>query len=289
MKPWLLSCLCVVAFGLASAAQAAPQRPMVEASMLITGTIMIAPDGSVRSHAIDHPEKVPVTIREFVGNAIAAWKFEPIMVDGKPVVAHTNMNMRLVIDPVAHGSYALRVGGVSFAGGDPSQDLQVDNTANRRYAPQYPSDALRAFAGGTVYLLLKVGRQGQVLDAAAEQVNLTVWGSPEKMAKLRAKFANAALLAAQQWTYIPPTTGPSVDRPYWYARVPVEFRLSWKGRTPSDEDEYGHWQPYVRGPQESVPWDDVPQLAADAVDTTSGGSVLPLAQGPQLTIPPSGG
>lgn len=110
-----------MAFGLASAAQAAPQRPMVEASMLITGTIVIAPDGSVRSHAIDHPEKVPVTIREFVGNAIAAWKFEPILVDGKPVVVHTNMNMRLVMDPLAHGSYSMRVGGVSFAGGDPSQ------------------------------------------------------------------------------------------------------------------------------------------------------------------------
>ncbi len=289
MKSLLLRGVWVVAAGLAFCVQAAPRLPQVEASMLISGTIVIAPDGSVRSHVVDRPEKLPPAIQDVVGKAIASWKFDPIMVDGQPVLAQTTMNLRLVVDPVDRGSYAIRIGGVSFSGGDPRADPQSDATANRRYMPTYPSDAMRAYAGGTVYLLLRLGREGQVLDAAAEQVNLTVWDSPEKMAKLREKFANAALVAVKRWTFIPPNIGPSVDEPFWYARMPVTFNVRWYGHTAPEADEYGHWEPYVRGPRQSVPWHDLPQLAADAVDTTPGGRVLALGKGPKLTNRPPGG
>ena len=289
MKSLLLHCAWMVTIGLAFCVQAAPHGPPVEASMLIAGTIVIAPDGSVRSHLIDRPEKLPSAIQEVVDEAIASWKFDPIVIDGKPVLARTTVNLRLVVDPVDHGSYAIRIGGVSFSGGDPRADPQPNASANRRYSPTYPSGALRAFAGGTVYLLLKLGREGRVLDAAAEQVNLTVWDSPEKMAKLREDFANAALVAVKRWTFIPPTVGPSVDEPYWYARMPVTFDVSPYRRTASEADEYGHWQPYVRGPRELVAWFDLPQLAADSVDTTPGGSVLALGKGPKLTNTQPGG
>ena len=290
MKHWLLGCLCVLVGGVAFAALAAVDRPVVESSMLLTGTIVIAPDGSVRSHTIDQPEKVPSAIRAFADKAMAAWKFVPAVIDGHPGVAQAKVHLRLIADPTADGSYVVRVGGVSFEGdGDSSENLQENVAVSRLHAPQYPFDALRAHTGGTVFLLLRVGRQGEVLDAAAEQVNLTAQGPAWEMAKLRGQFARASLVAVKRWRFVAPTTGQLADKPYWYARVPVTFALRSPGHPPpTDEDEYGQWQPYVRGPREVVPWLNVPQLTAGAVDTTPDGSVLALGQGPKFATPVSG-
>ena len=288
MKHWLLGCLCVLLCGTAVAAPGAEDQPVVESSMLLTGTIVVAPDGSVRNHAIDRPEKVPSAIRAFADKAITAWKFVPVVIDGQPVTAQVQMHLRLIADPVEHGGYAIRIGGASFEGGAPNESVQADLDVNRRRAPQYPYDAMVAHAGGTVYLLLRIGRQGQVLDIAAEQVNLTVQGEAWEMTRLRREFSGASIAAAKQWRFIAPTAGPAENLPYWLARVPVTFIPSRTGRAPSEAAEYGRWQPYVRGPQEVVPWLQAPQLSADAADTTPDGSVLTLGQVPHLVTRVSG-
>ena len=289
MKPCLLVWLWLLVGGSALAATAVSSRPIVESSMLLTGTIEIAPDGSVRSHTIDQPEKVPSAIRAFADKAIAAWKFKPIILGGQPVVAQAKLHLRLIADPVGGGNFAVRIGGASFEGGEPSESLQNNDEVNRQHVPKYPYDALRAYTGGTVFLLLKVGRQGQVLDAAAEQVNLTALGSAWEMAKWRQEFARASIVAAKQWRFVVPTSGPLLDEPFWYARIPVAFALKVSNQSPATaESEYGRWQPYVRGPQEIVPWFKLPPQAADAIDTTPAGSVLALGQGPKFATPVSG-
>jgi hypothetical protein len=102
MKHWLPGCWCVLLCGTAVAAPGAGNQPVVESSMLLTGTVVIAPDGSVRGHAIDQPDKVPSAIRAFVDKAVAAWKFAPVVIDGQPVTAQAQMHLRLIADPVEH-------------------------------------------------------------------------------------------------------------------------------------------------------------------------------------------
>ncbi len=289
MKQWLGGCFCVLLSGLALAAPGTATKRVVEASTLVTGMIVIAPDGSVSSHAVDQPEKLTPEIKAFIDRAIATWRFVPVVINGQAVTARTQMHLRLIAAKAEDGHYTVRAGGASFTGANADDSVHMDASHPRRVQPKYPSEALQARVGGTVYLLLKVGRQGQVLDAAAEQVNLTSWGSERQMAGLRHAFAEASVLAAMRWTYAVPTTGPDVDAPYWVARVPVTFQIQRPGSRSDGFDSYGHWQPYVRGPQEIVPWLDSRQLAADAVDTTPAGSVLPLAPGPQLATPVSGG
>ena len=284
MKRWLLACICALVSGFAMATPAAADN-QVEASMLVTGSIVIAPDGSVRSHALDHPEKLSPTIRAFIDKAVSAWKFVPVVVDGKPVAARTQMHLRLIADATEHGNYAVRVGGASFTGGAPGE--HADKNTDHHMAPRYPPAAIRARVGANVYLVLKIGRQGQVLDAAAEQVNLTARGSVRQMKELRGLFAKASLAAAKRWTYDAAAHDFRAGEAYWVARVPVVFRLSTMGAVPVDP--YGQWQPYVRGPQEIVPWLDPAQLAAGSADTTPDGSVMPVGQGPQLASPASGG
>lgn len=289
MKRWLSGCCCVLMCGVALAAPGTTNQQVVESSMLLTGTVAIAPDGSVRSHAVDHPEKLSPTIRAFVDKTVSAWKFVPVVVAGQPVTAQTRMHLRLIADPAAGGNYAVHVGGVSFTGGDPDEYVHRDADAAHRVAPKYPQEALHARAGGTVYLAVRIGRQGRVLDAAAEQVNLTVLGSARQMADLRRAFAKASVSAAMHWTYAVPTSGPHVGDPYWIARVPVSFTIGRMAARPAAGGEYGRWQPYVRGPREVVPWLQAPRLAADAVDTTPDGSVLTPGQGPQLVTGVAGG
>lgn len=63
MKQWLGGCFCVLLSGLALAAPGTATKRVVEASTLVTGMIVIAPDGSVRSHAVDQPEKLTLRSR----------------------------------------------------------------------------------------------------------------------------------------------------------------------------------------------------------------------------------
>lgn len=286
MKRWLLGCLCALVSGVALAAGAAVDQS-VEASMLVTGTIVIAPDGSVHSHVVDQSDKLTPAINTIIDKAVAAWRFVPVVVDGKPVTAQSKINLRLIADPTEHGDFVVRVGGASFSGGAPDERLR--SNGKHQVAPRFPEGAQRMRAGGTVYLLLKVGRQGQVLDAAAEQVNLTVRGTDEQMAYLRGAFAKESLAAARRWTYAVPTSGSHVNDAYWVARVPVNFKINKGIGPPRAHDEYGKWQSYVPGPREIVPWLDDKQLAAGSADTTPDGTVMQLGQGPQLVSPLSGG
>ncbi len=286
MKRWLLVFCSALVSVVAFAAPAPAGKRVVEASMLVTGSIVIAPDGSVRSYGVDKPDKLAPTISSLIDETVRAWKFVPVVMDGRPVTAQTKMHLRLIGASTADGNYALRVAGASFTGDMPAEYEQSDDKAFRRLPPRYPVGALRAGVGATVYLVVKVGSQGQVLDAAAEQVNLDTLGTVRQMAGLRDAFAKASVSAALRWTYPPPTSGVVSGDAYVVVRVPVTFTVSRSGARPVDD--YGRWHTYVRGPREVVPWLDVTQLAADGVDTVPDGSVLLLGQGPKLATPVSG-
>lgn len=284
MKRWLAGCFLAAVSCLALAAPGGAGRH-AELSMLVSGSLVIAPDGSVRSHTVDQSKKLPASLNAYIDKAISAWKFMPVVVDGKPVTAQTKMDLRLIADRDEHGNYVVRVGGALFDGGQPDESLRAAADTNR--SPGYPPDAARARAEATVYLVLKIGRQGQVLDAMAEQVNLTVNGSVGLMNHLRAEFARVSLAAARRWKFIPPTAGPQADDPYWTVRTPVDFVI---GSQPAPAaDQYAHWQVYVPGPRQRVPWLDPRQLAGDSADAAPGGSVTLLGHGPRLATPLSGG
>ena len=286
MKRWLLICCCGLMSVVAFAAPDPAGKRVVEASMLVTGSIVIAPDGSVRSFAVDKPEKLSAAIRSVIDKTVGGWKFVPVVMDGRPVTAQTKMHLRLISAPIADGNYAVRVADASFTGDTPAEYERSGGTAVRRLPPKYPVGALRARVGATVYLLVKVGNHGQVLDATAEQVNLDTLGTVRQMAGLRDAFANASVAAALRWTYPPPTGGVQSSDAYVVMRVPLTFTINRSGARPVDH--YGRWQTYVRGPREVVPWLDVAQMPAGGVDTIPDGSVLLLGQGPKLATPVSG-
>lgn len=270
----------VVALAAGGKEKQAAQRA-VENSMLVTGTIDIDVGGGVTGYHLDQPDELPAPVKELVAKAVPALRFEPPLVDGKPTAGRAKMGLRIVARQLANGNYGLRVASTSFGNekGVPGEEV----TSRRLTPPKYPAEAYSWNMSGTVYLLLKIGRDGQVQDVATEQVNLTAIGSESEMARARKLLADASTSTARRWRFEVPTRGPAAADPYWKVRVPVSF--SFKGRKAV---AYGQWDAYVPGPRTRPAWAD-DKDAEQSPDALIAGTVQQLGSGPRLLTPPGQG
>lgn len=221
----------------------------IEASMLVTGHVDIETDGSVSSLSIHREEEVPGYVADLVKRASPGWRFKPVLVDGKAVPARARMTLRMRATPLDDGDMAVSIASAWFGDRYPEGSDYVSRVRMR--PPTYPLYALDRNAEGTVYLILRIGRDGKVADAFAEQINLRGIGPDSVMDTLRKEFSRAALVAARRWQFAPPTTGKQADDPDWSVRVPVVFMM---GDNANPEEAYGKWMAYVPGPRRPAPW-----------------------------------
>ncbi|HWU77110.1 MAG TPA: energy transducer TonB [Rhodanobacter sp.] len=284
MKRLMLGTLCWMVSVAALAAGPYAVRKRVQASMLVTGSIVVAADGSVASYDLDKRGQLPAAVVGLIRQNVPSWRFVPVVRDGRPVLAKAAMSLRVVARPEGDGNYALTIGGSHFgqsASGIDSGGRTI--TSRQRKSPSYPVDAARARVSGTVYLVMRVNRQGLVDEAAAEQVNLDVVASDTEMRRWRKVLADASLQAARRWTFNPPTVGREAAQSAWVVRVPVTFALSEWGRS-APVEKYGSWHAYVPGPREIPSWEDKPRVPA-SVDAVAAGSISEVGRGLQLTTP----
>lgn len=285
MKRFFVGVTSLAITGLALAAGPAAVRKQVEASMLLTGTIVVGPDGSVKSYELDKADKIPANITALVSNATLQWHFDPVMRDGQAVSAKARMSLRVVAKHETSDStdYTARISGATFGDYDAASTERV--TYVERKPPGYPDLAARSHVGGTVYVLLRIGRDGKVVDAKAEQVNLNVVASESDMKTWRKVLAAPSVAAAKNWTFHTPTTGLHANDPYYVTRVPIVYRLE---RT-SPDAEYATWQAYVPGPKDSVSWANDDRAAGGSTDALPDGQIQLVGTGLKLTTPVSKG
>ncbi|WP_157745256.1 protein tonB [Luteimonas chenhongjianii] len=271
-----LSALLGIAFLAAAApvadAQNARQaRQQVEASMLVTGHVDIDRDGRVSAHVLDRPDKLPPYVIDLVERALPALRFEPILVDGAPVLARAKMSIRLVAKPTGDGdgNMQLRIAGAHFGEEYSDSDRTSVRRSNLR-PPRYPMNIAQIGGKGTVYLLVQVGRDGRPMDVVAEQVNLTAVGSAREMEMIRTALAKTAVdNARKHWVFTPPDAGEAAGRDYWVVRVPVDFRLDNSGET-----AHGKWIAYHPGPVQRPAW-AAPAPLGFSPDTLVAGGMTP--------------
>lgn len=278
MKRWLPGLLCMVLSGVALAAGPNAASKRVQASMLVTGTIEVAPDGSVAQYALDHPDELPPAVKGLLAKAIPSWKFEPVAVNGKPVIAKVAMSLRVVAKPLDDGDYSITVAATHF--GDQSNGHVIK--AVERRPPVYPPEAIRERVTGTVYLALRVDAAGKVADAAAEQVDLGEIGSDVQMKQWRDRLAWVSVSTAKRWTFSPATDAAS---PYRVVRVPVTFNLRINGY--STRVGYGQWNVYVPGPVQLIPWLDN-KLMSGGADALPDGDLDQVGHDLRLLTPIKG-
>lgn len=283
MKRILLGALALMLSFSVTAAGPGAVRKTIESSMLLTGTIVVGVDGQVTEYAIDQPEKVAKGVLDFVGNNVRHWQFEPTLHDGKPATVRNKMSVRVVANKQDNGDVTVRLGGVSFLPFKVEEGMQVAST--KMTPPRYPMGAARAGATGTVYLVVKVGRGGDVQDVFAEQVNLEFVANENIMEQARKIFADASIKAAKQWKFAPPVKGEDMDDAYWTVRVPVDYSMG-GGKT----HKYGEWKSYVPGPRQQIPWNELHDMPSFSPDTMVAGSgVYQAGKGLRLLTPLQGG
>ena len=272
-----LALLCVA--GLAAAATPKEVRKQVEASMLLTGTIEIETDGSVRGYSIDDKDRVPDYVLANIGKWVPEWRFSPVLVDGKAVPARAKMSLRMRAEPSGDDKFSIYIAGASFG---EIGTLATDATTRLDMTPpKFPRDVANMGGKGIVYLLLKVGRQGTVEDVVAEQVNLTVYASDRQMERFRRSLAAAAVEKAREWTFRAPSTGVLAGNDFWSVRVPVDF-----GYRGDKEVAYGQWEGYLPGPRQRAPWLKNDEDAGN--DALVSGVLHMMGNGPKLLTPLQG-
>lgn len=276
-----------VASSLAMAASGAGPgsvRKQIESSLLVEGEVYIETNGSVSRLELKKEDQLPGGVVKLVRDNALQWKFEPIERNGQAVPAIAPMRLRVVAKKVGEDRYEIGLRGVSFERYNAKDPHSV--AYEKLDPPSYPTEAFRSGAAGTVYLAVKVGRDGRVEDTVAEQVNLRVIASEGEMNRFRKLFADNAIAASRKWRFRVPTEGEAAAEPYWSVRIPVSYSLD---RGPSERD-YGKWVSYIPGPRQAVPWRDAANSANFAPDTlVEGGVYMADSHTPKLLTPLQGG
>lgn len=255
-RRWWMALLLVSWVGMAVASGPKAVRKQVESSLLVTGTIDLDAQGRVERYTIERQEQLPQPIAGLIARVVPQWRFEPVLVDGAATAARTNMSLRLVARKLDSGDFSVEIRGAQFYAAPPEAPI-----GSRLAPPHYPRDADFAGVGGTVYLVLKIARDGRVEDLVAEQVNLRIVAGERDMTRWREMFADAALRAAKRWRFTMPSDS-GTDEPFWSVRVPVAFIAPDQRVAKADE-----WTAYVPGPRQAIPWiaDSLRLPAADAL------------------------
>lgn len=260
-----------------------------QGTMLVSGTVHIASNGSVTSYSLDQPEKLPDEVRKVIAKTVPTWIFAPVVVDGKRMPGVSHMVLRLLAKPLSKDQYAVSVHGARF--GEPGNDQGVAYSDKRqaRPHPRYPVTALRYGMGGTAFVVARVDRQGRVTKIAVPQVNLDKFGTQAQMKRCREAFATEATRAIKNWTFRPPTGGLKVAADHWDISIPVAFHFSdMPGAKPKPAANYGKWQVYLPGPHNKIAWLDTDQPPANSTDVLPGGSLASASQSRHLLTPLGG-
>lgn len=271
----------VASFGMACAAYAGDDSEE-RSGMLVTGSIVIGPDGSVQEYGLDREERLPGVVVSLVGKSVPTWRFEPLKVGGQPVAAKAAMNLRIIAKEQKNGDYSFTITSATFPRTTKAQETAFAQNA----IPAYPAAATRDHVSGTVYLTLRVNQQGTVVDGYAEEVDLVsnpdAMASKSKLKKWRSMLAESSLATARTWKLdaVKPADATTGD---WYVKTPIYFHLLDSGAAPVDT--YGKWNNYLPGPIEPSPWSDGEKADPTNLDAIPAGSLALAATGLHLSTP----
>lgn len=229
-------------------------------TMRLDGEISVNPQGGVHDYKI----RTDVTpgVRQLLDRVIPAWKFEPVLVDGRPVIARSPMRV-VVAARQNKGGLSIWIENAIFrpnTSEEFAEDLALREAADgfrirseRMNPPGYPAELMREGVEGIVLLNVLVGRDGRVADVIAEQSSLlNVKGTPGRLEPARALLERVSVLNARHWRFRVEGADPAaLDADDLTLRIPVEFRMG-NGRVA--QELTGTWRYEYRGPARTPPW-----------------------------------
>ena len=170
----LFTMLALCAFA-ASASRHDTVRKQVEASMLVTGELVVAPDGAVKSYKLDRADALPPGTAGAArgtrsGHGNSRWQ----KADGSPLQAPAAVKMSVQLRGAAHRRRR------PVPGHGPGHGVLGPEGAGRGLSkgeltpPKYPPIAYRSGMSGIVYVVLRLNPDGTVAETHVERVDMTV-------------------------------------------------------------------------------------------------------------------
>ena len=244
----------------ALAARYEKTRKQVEASMLVTGELVVAPDGAVKSYTLDHAEALPPETKQLLAKVIPSWELDVAKADGNPLASPVavKMSVQVLAQPLADGRMRVTVRSTAFW--DPNTPVPV-KAKGKLTPPEYPLLAARSGVSGIAYVVLRLNPDGTVAETHVERVDMTVLSDEKTLRKFGKILGKAAADTATRWTFdIAPHR--LADPAPVLVRVPIDFLLAGKDQAP--KVKYGRWNAYVPGTYAPIPWRDRNTDSADA-------------------------
>lgn len=290
--------MAIVSVLLATAANAGAQAPVEPGksesvlTMRVDGELSIDPEGRVMDYRIT--TKLDPQVEKLVGRAVPAWRFKPILVDGKPAIATSPMRITLLAEEMAQG-YRVTVDNVVFqpntkeqyeaeqasqkahprmsvAGEAPAPLVWI--TSRRLQPPKYPSELQRVGVEGIVLLNLRLNPDGTVAEVFAAQSSLlNVRGGSTLLDRARTMLERNASAAAKRWTFdVATESAEPLSAESLTVRVPVDYMLALPGAAP--DPVAGTWRHEFRGPNLTAPWLPDEQASKIGVSDLNGNEML---------------
>jgi outer membrane biosynthesis protein TonB len=264
----------------------------------VEGTIVIEADGSVGEYAIS--TRTTPDIDALLVKSIPRWRFEPVLVDGKP--ARAKSRMRLSLAAVRQGqNYRVGIENAVFPG--PAADAAevarastgspVEAFGRRMNPPVYPRDLERAGVSGRVLLGLHFGPDGKMLEVVPVQSMLfNVRRYNNEARKAVSLLEQASVDAARLWSVeVRQKPGAPTTARDFTSYTTIEFVLGptrhrGVNEMPRSNDApSGEWREAIRTPKRPMPWLAGMETPDVGVADVAGGEMLPLAGGPKLKTP----
>jgi hypothetical protein len=245
--------------GLAGAATVA-DAPRPEFGLTASGDIQIGTEGQVLSYQLD--PGLSESVQALVEKSVARWRFEPILVDGRPAVGRTRMNLEVDALPAPDGGYRLTVANVWF--GSP-------RSSGERTPPGYPKQAVQAGLGARVMLIARIDATGRVVDVHPYQTSLSMIARSGAARRFRQLFEARSIAAVKRWTFSPGEMIGGVPLEST-VKIPIVFSIAPQG-APHDPSV---WRGYVPGPITPAPWVDENSLTSVDTDALGDGEAAAL-------------
>ena len=252
-------------------------------TMRLEGRLTVDAEGHVQEYHIR--SKMPAPVKALLDKAIPNWRFEPVLVEGKPVLAESPM--RILVAGLEDGDKVrLRIDNVLFRANTREEFAaemaewaanDVDIVPAKLPPPSYPHKLEDAGAEGIVLLALRLTADGRVAESWVMQSSLlNASGRSIDLERNRARFERSALAAAEAWRFkVKAKDDAALTPKAMTVSVPVEFTF----RNVKEGSSFaGTWRREFRGPNRPVPW-----LAGDDGETIG---VSDLGNGEMLTGTP---
>jgi hypothetical protein len=224
MRMWFAGALMALCVAVPSSASAVQEVWQAEGS----GIIDIAADGTVEGFVQD--KSLGREIDALILQQVEAWRFNPVIENGQAIRVRAKVELQLQAVPQGE-SMRVSVADAKFyeiAGTRPDGSLQLRERGgtNHLTPPRYPRKAGNAGAMGRVVFILDIDREGKVVDAIVERLDLLATGARRsaEIKKYAEDLEKSARAVMPEWSFRPDGLDYG-ENGIARVRVPVDYWL----------------------------------------------------------------